>query len=167
MCGDVYNRLEVKWEVKSIEGRRRWLCFCYKCVTYSAHDVLDLLAGRARCSYCHPKPVKPKKGRKAPIKDPVKRLYSIYGGMKQRCYNSNHPRYKIYGGLGVSICDNWLLPKRQGFFNFYNWAMSNGYKNHLTIDRYPHTDGNYEPGNCRWATWDEQAKNKRMCNGYK
>lgn len=75
--------------------------------------------------------------------------------MKQRCYNSNTIRYKNYGGRGVTVCDEW----KNDFTAFYNWAMANGYKNELTLDRID-VNGNYEPSNCRWATPKEQSNNK-------
>jgi len=86
---------------------------------------------------------------------PLKRLSSIFSGMKQRCYNPNANGYKYYGGKGVVICDEWLNDKKL----FYNWAINNGYEDHLTIDRIEN-DGNYDPDNCRWATWEQQANNK-------
>ena len=85
-----------------------------------------------------------------------KRLASIYQGMKQRCYNTKRSNYKYYGGRGIVICDEWLNSPQA----FYDWAMANGYQENLTIDRI-NTDGNYEPQNCRWASFKEQATNKR------
>lgn len=83
------------------------------------------------------------------------RIYSIYQNMKDRCYNPNNERYRRYGGRGISICDEWL----NDFEEFYSWAMKNGYKDDLSIDRIDN-DGNYEPANCRWATHIIQANNK-------
>lgn len=76
--------------------------------------------------------------------------------MKSRCYNKNSVSYKYYGDKGVSICGEWL----NSFSAFYNWAISNGYSDNLTIDRI-NPFGNYEPNNCRWATYKEQNNNQR------
>lgn len=82
------------------------------------------------------------------------RLYNIWRNMKQRCYNKNHAKYKNYGGRGIQVCDEW----RTDFMLFYNWAINNGYKDNLTIDRID-VNGNYEPDNCRWATPKQQSRN--------
>lgn len=77
------------------------------------------------------------------------RLYSIYSGMKQRCYNPNNQHYSIYGGKGIKICDEWL--NKNGLQNFIEWSLNNGYEEHLTIDRI-NSSADYSPQNCRWIT---------------
>lgn len=84
------------------------------------------------------------------------RLYRIYRGMKECCYNKNVPEYKNYGGRGIRVCQEWL----EEFMNFYNWAMQNGYRDDLTIDR-KDNDKDYCPENCRWVTYKMQSNNKR------
>lgn len=85
------------------------------------------------------------------------RIYGIWQGMKDRCYNPNNDKYYLYGGRGIRVCEQWL--GEHGFEHFYEWAIQNGYKEDLTIDRYPNKDGNYEPSNCRWADVFQQANN--------
>lgn len=84
------------------------------------------------------------------------RLFRIYHHMKQRCQNHNDDNFANYGGRGISVCGEW----GESFENFYIWAINNGYKNDLTLDRI-NVNGNYEPANCRWATAKMQSNNKR------
>ena len=76
--------------------------------------------------------------------------------MKTRCNNPKYECFSSYGGRGIKVCDEWL----NDFQTFHDWAMSNGYKEGLTIDRID-VNGNYEPSNCRWATVADQNRNKR------
>lgn len=91
------------------------------------------------------------------------RLYHVYEGMKDRCYNPNSDNYKYYGDRGIIICPEWL--GEHGFENFAAWAYSTGYDENAewgecTIER-KDVNGNYEPNNCEWKTVQEQQKNKR------
>ena len=76
--------------------------------------------------------------------------------MLNRCFNSKCADYKYYGSRGITVCNEW----KNDFMSFYTWAMRNGYRENLTIDRI-NNNGNYEPLNCRWITKKEQQRNKR------
>lgn len=85
------------------------------------------------------------------------RIFKIWQGLRQRCNNPNDKDYKEYGGRGVSVCVEW----DSAFEPFLKWALENGYASNLSIDRVD-VNGNYCPENCRWATWTQQARNKRV-----
>jgi len=101
------------------------------------------------------------------------RLYSIWAGMKQRCYNEKHIQYKNYGGRGISVCDDW----RNNFYAFSEWALSNGYQDPnendargaaLSIDRIDNDKG-YSPENCQWISLSANAKKTKHpapCKGF-
>lgn len=84
------------------------------------------------------------------------RLYRIWTRVKSRCFNSNVSEYDRYGGRGITICKEW----EKSYEAFQEWALNNGYKENLTLDR-KDNNGNYEPQNCRWATAKQQNRNRR------
>lgn len=89
------------------------------------------------------------------------RLYTIWRGMKERCLNKNSHDYSNYGGRGISVCEEW----KNSFESFKDWAMANGYTKDLSIDRINVNDG-YCPDNCRWATMQEQQRNRQRTETY-
>lgn len=93
--------------------------------------------------------------------DTGSRLYTVYGDMKSRCTNPNAPNYYLYGGRGITICDEWS----DSYLNFKEWALSHGYDENAkygecTLDRVDVNKG-YSPDNCRFVSLKVQANNKR------
>lgn len=80
--------------------------------------------------------------------------YSSWRSMLGRCYRTTDPGYKNYGGRGISVCEKW-----HKFENFH--ADMGDRPEGMTLDRFPDQNGNYEPGNCRWATDIQQHRNIR------
>jgi hypothetical protein len=76
--------------------------------------------------------------------------------MKNRCHNPKNKDFDSYGARGIKVCDEW----RTSFKSFFDFVGPKPTPKH-SIDRYPNNDGNYEPGNVRWATAKEQAANKQ------
>lgn len=132
-----------KWEIK---------CKCGKTFINQPSDTSGL------CWDCSHKAVaqshtkhneSPDTGKKA------SRLYRIWLGMKARCYIPTASGYKCYGARGIKVCPEW-----NDYLAFKNWALLNGYKENLTIER-KDVNGDYEPGNCCWITHKEQMQNTR------
>lgn len=133
----------------NIDNRPVWRCRC------DCGNIVDargecLRKGHTKCCGCGLARMKQGMSRT--------KLYSVLDGMRSRCYNPRNARYKDYGARGITVCDQWM--GRQGRENFLNWAVQNGYKEGLSIDRID-VNGNYEPGNCRWTTDSVQMFNRQ------
>lgn len=109
------------------------------------------LPGRGGDLHCQKKTSKKQHGHSLGKK--ASPTYNSWKNMKSRCLNPNAYGYYRYGGRGIKVCDRWL--------DFRNFLADMGPRPEgTTIDRYPNNDGNYEPGNCRWATSHEQHLNQ-------
>lgn len=126
-----------------------WKCVC-KCGNTTVVRSDCLTSGKTQSCGCYNVTCRQK-----PQSIKKHKLYRVYWGMRERCYNSKNKHFDRYGGRGIIVCDEWL----NNYESFYNWAMENGYKEGLSIDRIDN-DGNYCPSNCRWITIAEQQKNK-------
>lgn len=153
LTGKKFGRLTVIKRVKNDKRQQsRWLCRC-DCGNEIIVDRTNLSINKIKTFSCgcwrKEKSTKHNKHRT--------NIYNAYISMKQRCYNENNPAYKYYGKRKIKICDEWL-DKENGFQNFYNWSIANGYNETLSIDRID-VNGNYEPSNCRWTSHLNQMNN--------
>lgn len=156
IVGKKYNMLTVLERVGQTEEKRYlFRCKC-DCGREKVIEGREIKRGRAKsCGNHHVEKIIEANTTHGLSKD---RLYNIHSSMKERCFNSNNKNFHGYGGRGITICDEWV--GENGFLNFYNWSLKNGYKENLSIDRID-VNGNYQPSNCRWATNKMQQLNKR------
>lgn len=148
LTGHKYNKLTIVERRGSDKlGHPLWLCHC-ECGNYKICRGDKVKTGAIKSCGCN----NPQQNHGLCHT----KLYKVFDGMKTRCYNKHCDRYKYYGARGIRICDEWLTD----FVKFYSWAMENGYKKGLTIDRIDNDKG-YSPDNCRWVDMKTQNNNKR------
>ena len=122
----------------------------------------------AKYGYSHLVRIRAKANKERKAKLGLKRLidspfYKMFQSMHDRCELQSNNNYKYYGGAGIKVCDEWS--GKDGFYNFSEWILNSNYRPGLTLDRIdPY--GNYEPNNCRWATTNEQGRNKKNTKLY-
>ena len=156
LIGNRYGRLVVIERADNGKhGNAQWVCLC-DCGRSTTVPARDLKRGHTTsCGCAFNEIVKAGITRKHG-KEP-KRLYNIWIGMKERCYNKKADSYQWYGARGITVCEEW----RCDYEAFRDWAFSHGYKENLTIDRID-VDKGYEPQNCQWLTSSENtAKRNR------
>ena len=160
LTGQRFGKLTaIKWTgVSSPEYGRVWLCQC-DCGKYREVSVSHLKTYNVRsCKECArinkennwKEICKTSKARRR------ERLYAVWQSMKQRCHNPTNKDYKFYGKRGIKVCSEWYA----NYDCFKKWAVENGYKENLSIDRI-NNEGDYCPDNCRFIPLRYQAFNRR------
>lgn len=150
--GRRFHRLTILKEVDKRNGRRYFSCLC-DCGNIKEHRLTSMTFGAIKSCGC----LRNEQNRSVAITHGKwgKRIYWTWHSMKSRVLDKNQKHYKHYGGRGIKICNEWLK-----FELFYEWAINNGYKDDLTIERVDN-DGDYEPSNCTFIPLKDQNKNKR------
>ncbi len=134
----------------------QYLLATCKCGNVSKYNRRNIIKRKNLCcANCAPKQIK---HGHASTPNKTSLTYNSWTGMKSRCNNPAHPQFKYWGGKGVTVCERWND-------NFNNFLLDMGERpsREMTLDRI-NGAGNYEPGNCRWATKKEQRDN--TCERY-
>lgn len=150
LSGRIFGRLTVQGRAPNRGRTTCWNCQCecgVECIVRGCH----LSSGHTLSCGCLQREYNDWRSAHSLKKD---RAYRIWCGMKTRCFNVRRSEYKNYGARGITVCERWSS-------SFAAFLQDMGRpQNGMTIDRI-NNDGNYEPGNCKWATTKEQSRNNR------
>ncbi len=157
LSGQKFGRLFVE-KFSHVDRCSYWDCRC-DCGVSKKVSLANLTSGEVRSCGClarERQSIAGKKSRKHGEAIALTSEYAIWKSMKARCSNRKLKSWKRYGAMGIKVCERW----RSSFEDFLA-DMGRRPSSKHSIDRYPNPYGNYEPGNCRWATSIEQRHNWR------
>ena len=154
--GQQFGRLTVlRKQRMRRHARSYWLCQC-QCGQRKCIKGTDLILSKTQSCGCYRREKTSQTFRKhGDGGNNRSRLYGAWAGMKQRCLNEKCEQYKYYGGRGIKLCKLW-----HDFRAFKKWALANGWREVLEIDRIDN-DGDYCPENCHWNTRKGNMRNTR------
>ncbi len=147
-CGSRFGKLLTTGAVLPRLAKLHWECVC-DCGKLVTVDSWKLRSGYTKSCGC----IKVKHLQSSINRTPE---YALWISIKQRCFNRNYHHYVDYGGRGITVCKAW----KDSFDTFFLAIGRRPSPDH-SLDRFPDNDGNYEPGNVRWATRSQQQRNKR------
>jgi hypothetical protein len=151
--GDPFERLTILRLVDHHDGQDFWECQC-SCGNKHTTTASNLRNRQTRSCGCLQKECTRNNQRHGESGKNKTREYRAWLRMMSRVYNPTNPSYSYYGGKGIIVCTRWHT--YENFLSDTGRATSDD----LTLDRFPNKNGNYEPGNVRWATPLEQGRNK-------
>jgi hypothetical protein len=154
---DLSGQVFGSWKIVRYEGNSYWLC---RCVCGHERPVLNTnlfkgvstSCGIGKCARTFVHGHSPTKGK-------VSSEYQAWRNMRARCYQPSMRQFRDYGGRGIKVCPQWL----NSFTQFFKDMGPKPTAKH-TLER-EDVNGDYGPDNCKWATWKEQAWNKRVRRG--
>jgi len=153
LTGQQFGRLTAISYTKISNGGAVWFCRCI-CGNELRVRSHTLISGNTKSCGCLQKDMT--SVATATHKKTNTPEFLAWMNMRRRCYYPKNNKYKNYGDRGIIVCDRW----RESFENFFEDMGLKPSPEH-SLDRFPDNDGNYEPGNCRWGTDEQQAKNRR------
>lgn len=162
IIGERFGRLVVLRKVEDKVYPKGYKKPQYECECDCGKKIIavrgNLLTGNTTSCGCYKKELDHKRFLKHGFAESPDKLYYKWLSIRDRCANPNTAGFKNYGGRGIKVCSEW-----DDYLAFRGWAIGNGYKEGLTIDRID-VDGNYEPNNCRFVDMKIQNNNRRSTN---